>query len=397
MNTNRVAITGVGVITSIGQGVEENWNNLESGVTNIKKISRFDTDGLRTNFAGANSAFDDFDGPREIIEHILEEVISEATSLANQSGFSKLYYSLPNHIFDWDARLTMNTSKSNTPTNYFSKYFLEKTLSKRISKRFEIEDLPVLVSTACASSATAIQMAYEEIISGDAENAIVAAADCSISNETITKFSNLSALSSKCETPECASSPFSLNRDGFVIGEGGACLVLESVESAQKANKTIYGYVSGCGNATDNYHRTKGDPSGLKIKQCMEKALEQSKLEKSSIDYINAHGTSTPENDKMEALAIASVFSGQDTCVTSNKSMIGHTLNSAGVIEAVFSVLSLSRGVIPPTINHDGNTEFEGINIISETTKLPNMQHVMSNSFGFGGQNVSIIFSAAEA
>src|SRR5690606_11708362 len=211
------------------------------------------------------------------------------------------------------------------------------------------------LSTACASGATAIQLGVEAIQRGESDRALAIGADGSATAEALIRFSLLSALSTQNERPEKASKPFSKDRDGFVLAEGSAALVLESLESALSRGAPVLGIMRGCGEKADDFHRTRSKPDGSPAIAAVHAALADAGMSADEIDYVNAHGTSTPENDKMEHMSLSTVFGERmkQIPISSNKSMIGHTLSAAGAIEAVFSLLTMARGVIPPTINYD--------------------------------------------
>ncbi len=227
-------------------------------------------------------------------------------------------------------------------------------VADRIAARVGSKGAPISLSTACASGATAIQLAVEAIRRGDCDAALAVGTDGSIQSESLIRFSLLSALSTANEVPEAASKPFSRNRDGFVMAEGAAALVLESLEHARARGAAIIGVVAGCGERADSFHRTRSNPDGKAIIGAIENALEDAGIAPDAIDYVNAHGTGTPENDKMEHMACAAVFGERmkRLPISSNKSMIGHTLTAAGAIEAVVSLMTIRHGVLPPTINH---------------------------------------------
>jgi 3-oxoacyl-[acyl-carrier-protein] synthase II len=389
---NKVVITGLGVSTGLGHTVEHCWQQLNAGVSAVKLIERFDTAGMRTNIAAYYQDNSKFGTPRRILEQLLAKVADEAVA-SNTEGFDRCYYSLPNGIYDYESRFAQDNTISQV-SDHFSTYFYESDLASRIMSRYQVTDYPVLVSTACASSASTLQMAYNAIRFGLANRVLVIASDCSISQETITKFSNLSALSTRNDSPETASRPFSSSRDGFVIGEGAGAMVLENEAYALEKGRKIYAELTGCASSTDNYHRTRSNPSGHKILEAMRGAIEIANLTIDDITFVNAHGTSTPENDKLESETLSLLFQDSLIPVTSIKSMIGHCLNASGIVQNVFSVKSIVENLIPPTINYDGTCDFRNICIVSpESNRNFSVNNVLSNSFGFGGQNVSVVFS----
>jgi len=391
---NTVVVTGLGMSTSIGKGVLENWQSMVEGKSNFKRSRRLCDKSIRTSFAAVDDRFEDQRNPRVIVETYIKEVVREASADAGGGAFDRMYYSLPTSVYYWHERLNDQLASPPSARNVLEEFSSEEGLSAYFFETYGLTQYPAVISTACASSATAIQLGYEAIVRGHAKRVLVAAADSPIYDETVTKFNNLSALSTRNDSPATACRPFSQTRDGFVIGEGGGCIVLEREDAAQQRGAQIYAYLSGCGNTTDNVHRTKGDPSGSGIKECVLKAIDQAGLTPSAISCVNAHGTSTPENDRMEAKIIGELL-GERALVTSVKSLIGHTLNAAGVIEAVVSVLSLKHQIVTPTLNYDSSLVDDGVTIVSASLHNANIDNVISNSFGFGGQNVSIVLTRA--
>jgi 3-oxoacyl-[acyl-carrier-protein] synthase II len=245
------------------------------------------------------------------------------------------------------------------------------------------------VSTACSSGASAIQLGVEAIRRGEGDAALCIGTDGSVNAESLIRFSLLSALSTANDPPQAAAKPFSKNRDGFVMAEGAAALVLESYAAATARGAKILGVLAGCGEMADSFHRTRSSPDGKAI----------AGLTPDDIDYINPHGTGTPENDKMEYLGVSSVFGerARSIPISSNKSMVGHTLSAAGTVEAVFTLLTLQHQRVPPTINYKIPDPAIPLDVVPNTARDANVRHALSNSFGFGGQNVSLVMSREPA
>jgi 3-oxoacyl-[acyl-carrier-protein] synthase II len=275
--------------------------------------------------------------------------------------------------------------------------FLFAGVADRIADRFGTQGSPISLSTACASGATAIQLGVEAIRRGETDAALAIGTDGSIHAESLVRFSLLSALSTQNETPETASKPFSKNRDGFVMAEGAAALVLESLESAMKRGANILGVVAGCGERADGFHRTRSNPDGKAVTAAVRNALTDAGIVADDVDYINAHGTSTPENDKMEYGCCSAVFGERMASlpISSNKSMLGHTLTAAGAVEAAISILTIQNQILPPTINYHMPDPAIMLDVVPFTARAAKVNTVMSNSFGFGGQNVSLVFTGA--
>jgi len=269
------------------------------------------------------------------------------------------------------------------------------SVAGHLAETFGTKGSPISLSTACASGATAIQLGVEAIRRGEVDAALCVATDSSVNPETLVRFSLLSALSTQNDQPQGASKPFSKNRDGFVMAEGAGALVLESYEAAVARGATILGVIAGCGELTDSFHRTRSSPDGKPIIGCVRKTLADAGMTPEQIDYINAHGTSTPENDKMEYLGVSTVFGERlkDIPISSNKSMIGHTLTAAGAIEAVVSALTIQNQRIPPTINYALPDPAIPLDVVPNVARDAKVKRVISNSFGFGGQNTCLVIT----
>ena len=361
---NKVVVTGLGVSTSIGKGVAENWQSMVEGKSNFKHSRRLCDKSIRTSFAAVDDRFEDQRNPRVIVEAYIKEVIEEASADAGGGALDRTILFSATSVYYWHERLNYQLASLLLARNALEEFSSEEGLSAYFFETYGLTQYPAVISTACASSATAIQLGYEAIVRGHAKKKTVAAADSPIYDETVTKFNNLSASSTRNDSPATACRPFSQTRDGFVMGEGGGCIVLEREDVAQKEGcPNLCVFLSGCGNTTDNVHRTKGDPSGRGIKECVLKAIDQAGLTPSAISCVNAHGTSTPENDRMEAKIMGELL-GEKALVTSVKSLIGHTLNAAGVIEAVVSVL-MKYDIVTPTLNYDGSLLADEISRLS--------------------------------
>ena len=405
-----VAVTGVGIVTSLGRGAAENWDALTAGRSGIRSIARFPTEGLRTRIAGTVNFLD----TDPLVAPLLSERFATvaAEEAVAQSGIGArfpggLFVAVPPVEMEWPQRqalaeaagepdeVTYGGLQRAAASRRFDAWhdlFIFGTVADRIADRFGTKGSPISLSTACSSGATAIQLGVEAIRRGEMEAALCIGTDGSVNPESLIRFSLLSALSTQNDPPEGASKPFSKNRDGFVMGEGAAALVLESAESARARGATILGYVLGCGEKGDGFHRTRSSPDGAPVIAAMRAALDDAGLAPDAIDHVNAHGTSTPENDKMEALGCSAVFGERVSRlpISSNKSMIGHTLTAAGAIEAVVSLLTIRHGRIPPTINYAVPDPALLLDVVGTARDVP-VSRVLSNSFGFGGQNTCLV------
>jgi 3-oxoacyl-[acyl-carrier-protein] synthase II len=409
-----VVVTGMGVVTSLGAGKADNWAKLTAGESGIRTITRFPTEGLKTTMAGTI----DFvtvkpfssTGLTERLADIATEEALEQSGIGRKGDFpGPLFLAVAPVEVEWPQRLELGRVVGTTEMDYgdllsisgggkFTQYhhrFMFGSVADHLAEKFGTKDSPISLSTACASGATAIQLGVEAIRRGEADAALCVATDGTVNPETMVRFSLLSALSTQNEPPQAASKPFSKNRDGFVIAEGAGALVLESYQAAMARGAPILGVVAGCGELTDSFHRTRSSPDGKPIIGCVRKTLADAGMTTEQIDYINAHGTATPENDKMEYLAISTVFGdrAKEIPVSSNKSMVGHTISAAGAVEAIFSLLTLEHQRIPPTINYDVPDPAIPFDVVPNKARDARVTAVMSNSFGFGGQNASLILT----
>ncbi|KMO12828.1 3-oxoacyl-ACP synthase [Methylobacterium indicum] len=408
-----VAVTGLGVVTSLGQGVTDNWAALTAGRSGIHAITRFPTEGLRTRIAGTV----DFIAADPVVAPMLSERFAEAAAAEaiGQAGLSgdfpgALFMAVPPVEIEWPQRQALaEAAAANGDVTYadllraaasrrfddWHDLFIFGTVADRIADRFGTRGSPISLSTACSSGATAIQLGVEAIRRGEVEAALCIGTDGSVNPESLIRFSLLSALSTQNDPPEAASKPFAKNRDGFVMGEGAAALVLESAASARARGARILGYVLGCGEKGDGFHRTRSSPDGAPIIAAIRAAIDDAGLHPDQIDTVNAHGTGTPENDKMEAMGCLAVLGERmrGVPISSNKSMIGHTLTAAGAVEAAFSLLTIAHGRVPPTLNYAVPDPAIPLDVVTTARDVP-VRTVLSNSFGFGGQNTCLVFGA---
>jgi 3-oxoacyl-[acyl-carrier-protein] synthase II len=411
-----VVVTGLGVVTSLGAGKSDNWTKLTAGESGIKTITRFPTDGLKTRIAGTIDYLPTQASAPALTESFAELAADEAVAQSKLGSHGKfpgpLFLAVPPIELDWPQRLEVGAkSGANEKITYadmwrvsaefpaYHRRFLLGSVADNLAEKFGTQGSPVSLSTACASGATAIQLGVEAIRRGETNAALCIGTDGSINPEAVIRFSLLSALSMSNDVPQTAAKPFSKNRDGFVMAEGAGALVLESYDAAKARGAKILGVVEGCGEMTDAFHRTRSSPDGKPIIGCIANAIKDAGLKPNDIDYINAHGTSTPENDKMEYLGCATVFADRmkSLPISSNKSMIGHTLSAAGAVEAVFTLLTLQHQRIPPTINYAIPDPAIPLDVVPNKARDARMQHAISNSFGFGGQNVSLVMGLEPA
>ncbi len=416
---NPVAVTGLGVLTSLGVGKADNWRQLTAGQSGIHTIRRFATAGLKTTFAGSVDfipiePFCSTELGERMADMATEEAIAQS-GIGSRGDFpGPLFLAVAPVEIEWLHREAIAAaSGANNAVTYDD--LLRATtkgqfhdlhhrcsmasVSDHLAERFGTKGSPISLSTACASGASAIQLGVEAIRRGETEVALCVATDGSVNPEALIRFSLLSALSTANDAPERAAKPFAKNRDGFVMAEGAGALVLESLAHAKARGAKILGILEGCGEMADSFHRTRSSPDGKPIIGCIRNAIADAGLTPDDIDYINPHGTGTPENDKMEALGVMTVFGERAKSIpmSSNKSMIGHTLSAAGAVEAIFTLLALEHQRIPPTINYDIPDPAIPLDVVPNTARDAKIRHAISNSFGFGGQNVSLVLAREPA
>lgn len=408
-----VVVTGMGLVSSLGVGKARNWERLTAGHSGIHRITRFATEGLRTTIAGTvDDLFDrEFAAP-ELSEKLAvlaaDEAVAQAGIGAAGDFPGPLFMAVPPVELEWAQKRELSAGANGEVTYasllveaakhrsvWMHEMFLFGSVADHVADRFGTKGSPISLSTACSSGATAIQMGVEAIRRGETQAALCIGTDGSVQAESLIRFSLLSALSTHNDPPEAASKPFSKNRDGFVMGEGAAALVLESYESARARGAAILGVVAGCGEKGDGFHRTRTSPDGKPSIEAMRLALADAGIEPGQIDYVNAHGTSTPENDKMESMSCAAVFGERMKTIpiSSNKSMLGHTLTAAGAIEAVVSLMTIANGRIPPTINYREPDPNIQLDVVPNVAREARVDRVLSNSFGFGGQNACLVLA----
>jgi len=414
-----VAITGIGVVTSLGQGLDDNWAALTAGHSGIHRINRFPIDHLRTTIAGTVDFIptDAKTAPALTLatgEQATQEAITMA-GIGSPGDFpGPLFTAIPPVEMEWPRRRKLFDAADPSINDAYGRMIdvacrinddfeyrstLYGFVAESLADGFGTKGAPISVTTACASGATAIHLGVEAIRRGDSDAALCVGADCSVTAEALIRFSLLSALSNSNEIPEQASKPFSKNRDGFVIAEGAAALVLENYETARARGAKILAIVRGAGEKADDFHRTRSKPDGSAVIGAIRNTIEDAGIETGAIDYINAHGTGTPENDKMEAMSLEAVLGEEvkSVPISSNKSMIGHTLTAAGAIEAVFSIQTILSGRIPPTINYQMPDPTIELDVVPHDARDAQTSMILSNSFGFGGQNACLVIAAEPA
>ncbi len=417
----RVVVTGLGLVTPLGVGVSHVWGELLAGRSGIRKITNFETGDLAARIAGQvprgktageldlESLFDAKER-RRLDDFILYALASANEALAD-SGFAPsndgereragvLFGSgiggLP-AIAETSVKLEQQGPKRVSP--FFIPSALINEASGLIAIRFGLRGPCHAVVTACATGANAIGDAARMIQLGDADVMVCGGTEAATCRLALAGFGAMRALSTAFnDDPEAACRPWDAARDGFVLAEGAGCLVLEELEFATRRGAHVYGEVTGYGIGGDGYHLSAPDPSGGGAARAMTAALQRAALNPSQIDYVNAHATSTPVGDPVELIAARRVFGSAvgDVSISSTKSATGHLLGAAGAVEAIFSLLSLRDQVAPATLNLHAPEDAEGLDLVPLTPKPRSIRHVMSNSFGFGGTNATLVLSRYE-
>ncbi|MCM1355888.1 MAG: beta-ketoacyl-ACP synthase II [Staphylococcus sp.] len=421
MELKRVVVTGLGAITPIGNDVETTWLNAVAGKSGAAPITHFDASKFKTQFAcevkdyNANDHFDrkklrqlDLYAQYGIVaarQAVADSGIEEASNLdRNRVGVIVAAGIGGLHTFEEEAGYYAVNGAEQGPK--YNPFFIPKMIadiaSGHISMEYNFHGPNFGVVSACASSNNAIIDAFNLIRLGKADAIVTGGAEAAIYPAGVGGFNSMHALSTRNDSPETASRPFSASRDGFVMGEGSVVLVLEELEHAKARGAKIYAEVAGGGMSADAYHLTATHPDGLGAKLAMSNALEDAGMKPEDIDYINVHGTSTPVGDISEVKAIVELFGDQahKLNISSTKSMTGHLLGATGALEAMFSVLAVKNDIVPPTINHEEGDEDENIDYSLNFTfnKAENrpVRAALSNSFGFGGHNATVIVKKYE-
>lgn len=409
----RVAVTGLGAITPLGNSVPEFWNNILAGKSGAGPITKFDTAKFKTHFAHEVKGFDigNYVDRKEARKYDLftQYAIAAAEEAVKDSGLD--FAAMPQHerfdvgviwasgnggIGTFEEQLKEFHSGDGTPR--FNPFFIPKMIvdiaAGVLSIRYGLHGPNYATVSACASSNTAIIAAFDTIRLGKATVMIAGGSEAALTPSSIGGFNASQALSKRNESPQTASRPFDADRDGFVAGEGAGALILEDWDHAVARGANIYAEIVGGGMAADAYHLTGTPANGLGAALGMQKALADANLKPEDIDYINAHATSTPVGDLSELNAIHTVFKGQDVAVSATKSMTGHLLGAAGAIESIISVLAIRDGIVPPTINVENVDPDipQGLHLVLDAPEKREITYALNNTFGFGGHTATSIF-----
>ncbi|MBW2589358.1 MAG: beta-ketoacyl-ACP synthase II [Deltaproteobacteria bacterium] len=409
--SRRVVITGIGLITPLGIGVSETWEGLCSGKSGIGEITMFDTTNFKTKIAGEVKNFnpEDFLPTKEAkrTERFIAFAIAAARMAVEDSGL-KIDSSNGDRIgvitgcglggLGIMERTIVSIDKRGPKrvSPFFIPMMIGNMAPGMISIHLGAKGPNSSIATACAAGAHAVGNSFKIIQRGAADAMITGGVEAVVTSTCIAGFNAMKALSTRNDAPEKASRPFERDRDGFIVGEGSGIVILEALESALERGAHIYAEITGFGMTGDGYHMTSPSPDGDGMIRCMKAAIDDAKIPYGEVDYINAHGTSTQLNDLYETRAVKFVFKDKaySIPISSTKSMTGHLLGGAGGIETAFTALTIHEGIIPPTINHENPAEECDLDYVPNVARKKNVKIAMTNSFGFGGTNATLIIKA---
>lgn len=402
----RVAVTGMGVISPVGTGLPEFWNSLVEGKSGIREITRFDTAGFPSKIAGEvdfdpGLYFDRRDARK--MDRFIQMALACSRMAVEDAGVAGFFQAERAGVImgtgiggietltgEYDRYLSMGPGRVSP---FFIPMMIANMASGHVSINFGLKGPISTVATACASGTNAIGEAFRLIQFGYADVMVAGGSESSIVPLAMAGFCNMRALSTRNELVSGACRPFDKNRDGFVIGEGSGTVILEELEHAIDRQAKIYAEVVGYGVASDAYHITAPAPEGEGARRAMEAAINDARLSPGQVDYINAHGTSTPYNDLNETKAIKSVFGDRayEVMISSTKSMTGHLLGAAGAVEAIATVLAMEKQIVPPTINYEVPDPECDLDYVPNRARHAKVKVALKNSFGFGGQNACLV------
>jgi len=410
----RVVVTGMGIVSPVGTGVEYAWKNIVSGVSGVRSIDTFDTTEFASKIAGLPVRGDEPGqfNPDAVIEPREQRKMDRAiiyglvaadeamrdANLVDYDGDKDLFgVSIGSGIGGVQTIYDTCVELMKSGPRFVSPFFVPKAIVNMtagyVSIKYGLRGPNISLATACATGSHSIAEAVNFIRNGTADLMLAGGTEAAVSELAVAGFSAMKALSTRNDDPTHASRPWDKDRDGFVLGEGAGVLVLEEYEHAIARGAKIYAEVAGCGMTADAHHITAPAPNGVGGARAMKMALRDAGLNPSDIDYINAHGTSTGLGDVGELVAVRELFGDQGACMSSTKSMTGHLLGAAGAIEAIFSILAIRDNIVPPTINLENPIDEVGdFNLVPNVAQKRDVNAALSNSFGFGGTNASVIF-----
>lgn len=409
----RVVVTGLGLVTPVGHSVEATWSALMAGRSGVDYIKKFDTEKFPVRFAAEIKDFNPLDYVEKkearkmgaFIHYAIaasDEAMRDSGLKVTDENSEQVGTYISSGIGDFWAIEREHSKLLNDGPGRVSPFFIPSAIvnlaAGQVSIRIGAKGPNSATATACSAGAHAIGDSFKIIQRGDADAMICGGAESAITPMSVAGFAAMRALSTRNDDPIRASRPFERDRDGFVIGEGAGLMVLEEFESARQRGARIYAEIVGYGMTADAFHITMPDETGSGAIRVMQKALKDANAEPEEVDYINAHGTSTPYNDKFETLAIRKTFGDHayKLAVSSTKSMTGHLLGAAGGIEGVFSVLAIHRRTLPPTINYINPDPDCDLDYVPNEPREREVRYALSNSFGFGGTNAALLFKRYE-
>ena len=412
MSKRRVVVTGIGMVSPVGNSVTESWKNIITGISGVSNINKFDTEGFETKFAATvDINVEDFLDKKDIrrVDEFIQfgliasdECIKDSKLKLHEEDLNRIGVSIGSGIGGLSTiennKVTLNERGPKKISPFFVPGAISNMVSGYASLRFGFKGPNISIASACSSASHSIGYSFRSISYGDADIMLTGGAEMATTPLGVAGFNAAKALSINNEKPEAASRPWDKKRDGFVLGEGAGCLILEEYKHAKNRGAHIYAEIIGFGMSADAFHITAPPQEGEGAASAMKNALSDAGINKNLIDYINAHGTSTPAGDIAETLAIKSVFNdaSKNLVVSSTKSMTGHLLGAAGAIEAIFSILSIRDNVCPPTINLEDPDDGCDLNYSANQATKKDIYYSLSNSFGFGGTNASLIFCDVE-
>jgi 3-oxoacyl-[acyl-carrier-protein] synthase II len=414
MQTRRVVVTGIGLVSALGIGTEQTWAALLAGQSGVGRVTRFDVSSYAAQIAAEVKGFDPLNWieKKDIkkMDLFIQYAIAAAQFAMDDAKLQITDDNAPNvgafigsGIGGFITIEREHEALLNGGPRKVSPFFIPSAIinlaAGQVSIRFGAKGPNLATCTACSASAHAIGESYEIIKRGDADAMIAGGSEAAITPMSVGGFGQLRALSTRNDEPDKASRPFDKDRDGFIIGEGAGVVILEELEHAQRRGAPIYAEVVGYGSSADAYHMTAPSEDGDGARRVMTMALRKAGIAPSEVDYINAHGTSTPYNDKLETLAIKNCFGehAYKLAISSTKSMTGHLLGGAGGLEAGITALAVYHGEVPPTINLDHPDPECDLDYVPHTRRQLPIRYALSNSFGFGGTNAALLFKKYEA
>lgn len=404
----KLLITGLGAVTPIGTGVEAYWRNLLAGQSGVGLITRFDSSKLPVHIAAEVRDFNPAASlPRSMSKNasrFLKLACAAGIEALDDSGFdvqaspSRIGVSMGTAMAGADEIAASGKDFCESRTGRISPHLVPMAIPNMAAAQMSIScgisGPGLTLGTACSAGADAVMAAALLILAGEADAMLVMGGESILTPAIVSSLAQARALSRRNDAPEAASRPFDRERDGFVIGEGGGAILLESEQSARKRHARIYGVLSGWGNTLDSYHITAPNPHGENAALCMRRALDKAGLAPEDIGYVNAHGTSTRLGDRAEAFAYRRVFGEGGPAISSTKGATGHLMGAGGLTELIACLLAIRDGVLPPTLNLESQDEDCQIDLVGQTPREKKIRHAMSNSLGFGGQNSSLVVSA---